>query len=324
MTDAFHYPADLFDLLIETIARLNRGKKGVVLFLRGAGVANEDLAEVTQIVHTNPNSINKFDIVRNVLTKVNARGDSGLRPRREIIKRVTEFENFEACWDEDRLKAKGLVASVREAVNAKDSFTRMKQERDSERDLVMERQRAERAFAAEKRVKIDDVSKRLFALFGMDDKPQERGKLLEAVLNDLFKAYSIHIREDFRRKAPDSHVVLEQIDGVIEVGGIVHLVEMKWLNGPVGMGEFAPHLSRLFMRPNNAHGIFVTTNGYTAAVLNECRNALSLRTIFLCSLQEFVLLLQHQGDLVAFFKKKSHAAIVDKNPYLEILGQIAN
>lgn len=318
MADEFHYPPHVFELLVDTIPRLSRGKSGVVLFLQGAGVAEEDLAEVAHTVRTDPAAINKFEIVRNVLAKVNARGDNGLRARREIIKRVTEFESFETCWPEDRLKAKGLVVSVREAVNAKDSFTRMKNERDTEREQVMSRQRADQAAVALRRAKIEDVSKRLFALFGMDDKPQERGKLLESVLNDLFKVYDIQVREDFRRKAPDSNVVLEQIDGVIELDGSIHLVEMKWLNVPVGMGEFSPHLSRLFMRPN-AHGIFIATNGYTAPVITECTNALNLKTMFLCSLQEFVSLLQRQDDLIAFLKKKSQAAIIDKNPYLEIL-----
>lgn len=268
MSDAFHYPPQVFDLLVETVARLNRGKKGVVLFLRGAGVAEEDLAEVDRLVSQNPASINKFEIVRNVLTKVNGRGDAGLRQRREIIKRVVEFENYETCWPEDMLKAKGLVASVREAVNAKDSFTRMKQERDTEREHVSVRTRIQQTAAFEKRAKINELNTRLCALFGMDDQPQVRGKMLEKVLNDLFKAYGIHVREDFRRKDPDSEVVLEQIDGVIELDGTIHLVEMKWLKNPVGVGEFLPHLSRLFLRAN-AHGIFISTSGYTEPVIRS-------------------------------------------------------
>jgi hypothetical protein len=71
-----------------------------------------------------------------------------LRPRREIIKRVVEFEHFETCWPEDQLKAKGLVASVREAVNTKDAFTRMKQERDAEREQTLLRQQTVHAAAA--------------------------------------------------------------------------------------------------------------------------------------------------------------------------------
>lgn len=319
MAEAFHYSPELFELLVETIARLTRAKNGVVLFLRGAGVADEDLADVAQAVRTNPDSINKFEIVRRVLTKVNARGDSGLRPRREIIKRVVEFENFETCWPEDRLKAKGLVASVREAINAKDSFTRMKQERDAEREAAQASQRAIQAAAAEKRAKIEQVSTRLATLFGMDDRPQERGKLLEGVLNDLFRVYGIHVREDFRRKDPDTSVVMEQIDGVIELDGTVHLVEMKWLQSPVGTGEFFPHLARLFLRAN-AHGIFISSAGFTEPVVKECATALAQKTMVLCSLHELVMLLQRRDDLISFLKKKSRAAIIEKNPFLQILS----
>lgn len=319
MAEAYHYPHDLLTLLVDTIPLLCRGKKQVVLFLRSAGVDEADLREMDEIVRKNPDSINKYEIVRNILAKVNARGDNGLRARREIVKRVVEFESFETCWPADQYKAKGLVQSVREAVDAKDSFTRMKQERDAERGERVAKQQAERAAAAEKRAKLEDINRRLSALFTMDDKPQERGKQLEGVLNDLFRAHGILVREDFRRKAPDTTVIVEQIDGVIEINGQIHLVEMKWLNSPVGMGEFTPHLSRLFLRAN-AHGIFIATNGYAESVVAECRTVLSQKTMFLCSLHEFVMLLQRQDDLAEFLKRKSQAAIVDKNPFLEILS----
>jgi hypothetical protein len=319
MADQFHYPPEVFNLLVDTIPLLCRTKSDVVIFFQGAGVAHDDLNEVARVVRINRNSISKYDIVRDVLTKVNARGDSGLRARREIIKRVSEFDSFDSCWDQDRLKAKGLVAEFRKIVNVKDAFTRMKQERDAEREQVVARNRAEQAAASDRRSRIESVSKRLSSLFGMDDNPQERGRQLEAVLNDLFKVYGIHVRENFRRRDPDSGIVLEQIDGVIELDGVVHLVEMKWLKDPVGVAEFAPHLVRLFGR-SSASGIFIATNGYTTPVIKECGSVLSQRTMILCSVHELVLLLQRQDDLVLFLKRKSHAAIVDKNPYLEILA----
>lgn len=319
MADSFHYPPEVLKLLVDTIPLLCRSKKDVFLFLQGAGVEESDLADVTKAYRSDPRSINKFEIVREVLARVNERGDSGLRVRREILKRVTEFESFQTCWPDDQYKAKGLVASVREAVQAKDAFTRMQQERDAERKEVRAQREAEQAAIAEKRRKIEEVNQRLAALFSMNDAPHERGKLLEEVMNELFRAYGIHVREDFRRKNPDTSVVVEQIDGVIELNGQLHLVEMKWLNAPVGMGEFMQHLGRLFMRAD-AHGIFIATNGYTESVVAECRNALSQKTLFLCSLQEFVILLQRQGDLVELLRKKSQAAIIDKNPFLEVLS----
>ncbi|WP_186075123.1 restriction endonuclease [Burkholderia gladioli] len=319
MAEAYQYPPELLELLVEALARLNKGKKGVVGFLRGAGVDVADLSEVEQIVRTNPDSISKFEIARNVLERVNARGDSGIRARREIIKRVEEFEDFSSCWPEDQMKARGLVAAIREARNKKDSFTRMQQERDAERARNQARQQAERDAAAEKRSQLDAISGRLSALFAMDDAPQRRGKLLEGVLNDLFRAFGIHVEEDFRRRNPDTGVVVEQIDGVIELDSHLYLVEMKWLREPAGIGEFMPHLGRVFLR-GDARGILISSNGFTEAVTKECAAALTQKTLILCSLREIIMLLHRQDDLAALLKTKVHAAVIGKNPYHQILS----
>lgn len=319
MAEQYHYPADLLELLIETIPRLVKAKKSVILFFEGAGVDKDDLAGVTATLRTSPDSINKFDIARTVLSRLNARGDSGLGPRRQLLQRVVEFEDFESCWENDRLKAKGLVASVRDAVNKKDAFIRMQKEREAERDQAQAARHEAQQKVARKRQEIEDVKNRLFGLFGMDGQPQERGRLLEGVLNDLFKAYDIHVRENFVRRTEDNGIVLEQIDGVIELAGTIHLVEMKWLQNPVGVAEFGSHLVRVMNRAN-VSGIFISNSRYTQSAVAECTEFLNLRTNFLCTLEEIVNLLQRQGDLVGFLKAKSHAAIVDKKPFLEILS----
>jgi hypothetical protein len=121
MDITFQYPPDLFNLLVDTLPRLCRSKRDVILFLRGAGLERPVYADLEQQVNSDPASITKFDIVRTVLTRLNARGEAALRERREVLKRVTEFEEFETCWDNDRLQAKGLVAEVRKLIDVKDS-----------------------------------------------------------------------------------------------------------------------------------------------------------------------------------------------------------
>lgn len=318
MADPFHYPPEVFELLVKTIPLLCKSKKAVILFMQGSGVAESDLSEVTEIVHNTPNLINKYEITRNVLIKVNARGDNGLRVRREIIKRVVEFQDFSLCWPNDQYPAKGLVASLRETINVKDSFTRMKQERESERLENVAKRKAELATVNDKRMKIENINSRLSGLFALNDKPQERGKLLESILNDLFRVYDIHVHEDFRHKSPDNSLVLEQIDGVIEFNGSIYLVEMKWLKDAVGVDNISQHLVRIFGRAN-AHGIFIAANGYTEPAIKQCRDALNQKTIILFSLHEIVMLLNRQDDLISLLKKKYQSAIVDKNPYHEIL-----
>jgi hypothetical protein len=318
MADAYHYPPELMALLIDTIPLLCRSKPDVLLFFRGAGTSEQLLQPIATQLRADPKALNKYQITRTLLEALNARGDPTLAARRELLKRIVEFEDFSSCWPDDQLKAKGLVSEIRRVVNVKDSFTRMKQERDAGRAEVQAAAQAERAAALARKAAIAQVRDQLFALFSTEDKPQARGKQLEQVLNGLFSAYGILVHEDFKRRDADSSTVLEQIDGVIVLDGTIHLVEMKWLKEPVGIADFSPHLVRLFGR-SNASGIFISTSEYTEPVLKECANALNLRTMFLCSLQEIVMLLQNEGDLLSFLRRKSRAAVIEKQPYLKIL-----
>jgi hypothetical protein len=105
--------------------------------------------------------------------------------RREVLKRVSEFEDFSSCWDNDRYKAQGLVAQIQKLVNIKDSFTRINLERERERKrhqavhtaMVQAKQKE-----AQERAAIKDALYKLFT----ESNPYVRGKQLEAVLNSLF------------------------------------------------------------------------------------------------------------------------------------------
>ncbi|WP_213757800.1 restriction endonuclease [Delftia sp. WY8] len=317
--DRFHYPPDVFNLLVDTIPLLCKGKDDVILFLRGAGVPNDDLAEMEAKVRADRKSVSKFAIVRNVLAKLNKRGDAGLGPRREVIKRVVEFEHFSMCWANDVHKAKANVGDLARIVNHRDSFTRMNQQREAAQAEIAAKARAEREAAAEKRRKIEDVRDRLNVLFGMDSEPHKRGKLLEGVLNDLFRAHGILVREDFTRQDPTGSVVVEQIDGVVEFEGHIYLVEMKWLKDPVGVPELGSHMMRLFAR-EGVRGIFISNSDFAASAIAECVTHSTAKTMALCTLREIVMLLMNERDLVKLLRDKVHAAILEKRPFVEILG----
>jgi hypothetical protein len=318
MSDAYHYPPELLSLLVDTIPLLCKSKVDVIIFFRGAGSPEKLLAPLEQQLKSNASSINKYQIARTVIGLLNDMGESALKQRREIIKRVVEFEDFSCCWPNDQLKAKGAVSEVRRIVNVKDSFTRMKQERDAVRHEIQTAAIGARDEAIAKKKQIAVLRDELNSLFSIHDNPQSRGKQLELVLNKLFRIYGVLIHEDFKRRDPESSTVLEQIDGVISLDGTIHLVEMKWLKEPVGVAEFSPHLVRLFGRAN-VSGIFISNSGFTSSVLKECANVLNQRIIFLCSLEEIVMLLSKEGNLLDLLRKKSQAAIVEKNPFVKII-----
>lgn len=319
MDDSYHYPPEVLNLLVDTIPLLCRSKNDVLLFFRGAGVAEDLFSDISKQLTFDRASINKYEIARTVLQRVNEKGDSALRARREIIKRVAEFEDFSTCWPNDQLKAKGLVGELRRVVNVKDSFTRMAQEREQEKQ---QRSRAHEQEISAKRKKseaITQVKNDLYGLFSLESEPQKRGKHLEKVLNSLFEAYGILLREDFRRVDPEGAGVIEQIDGVIEFAGHIYLVEMKWVKEPIGVDKLSQHLVRIYGRPD-ARGLFIASDGYSDTAIALCREALSQKTIALVSLHEIVRLLERENDLAEMLNTKVRAATVEKNPYLEILG----
>lgn len=311
-----HYPPELLKLLVDTIPLLCPSKRDVLVFFKGAGVASTITADLAQKVATDKDSVNKYEIVREVLIRLNDKGESTLRERREVLKRVVEFEDYSTCWPNDQLKAKGLVGEIRRVVDVKDSFGRMRQEQEAERKQRIDPEQQRRAAQKERKAKLELIKKDLFSLFGMTD-PQKRGKQLEGVLNRLFATGGILIREAFTRVAPTGEGVIEQIDGVIEMDGEIYLVEMKWWDKPLGTGEVSQHLVRVFSR-NCARGLLISYSGYTEPAIVMCRDSLSRMVVALTGLQEVVQLLEREDDLVEFLKKKVRAAVIDKNPHHRI------
>jgi len=303
----FHYPPELFQLLVDAVPRLCRSKKDLVLFFRGAGIGDGTLGDLWQVVRSNPDSTNKFEITRTILKRLNERGESALRERRELLRRVVEFEDFSTCWPNDQAAAKGYVADIRRIVDVKDSFTRMRQEKDRERQAHMQQREARAAELRQQKEAQERVRQKLYGLFKEDLDPHQRGRDFEAVLNELFQLDDILIRESFRRSGLKGKTV-EQIDGAVEITSHLYLVEAKWHKGPIDVQDVQVLLSRLFLRPE-ARGIFISANGYTEPAQEIQRQAASQKVLLLCHLAEIVQVLEREERIGRFFKNKADQAI---------------
>ena len=315
-TITFHYPPELFNLLVDAIPRLNRSKQDVMLFFRGAGVSDNLVRDLRRRLVDDPAQINKFEIARTVLERLNAGGDATLRERREVLRRIVEFTNYDTCWPNDRLKAKGLVASIREIVNQKDAFTRMNNAREEERKARLATTERARRAEQERAENIAAAKKKLYALFGAELTPQSRGKQLESALNNLFKAFGVAVREAFSLVGDDGEGIVEQVDGVVELKGVQYFVELKWTKAPVGKAEVSQHLVRLMGRAQ-AHGLFISASGFSDPAVGMCREFLQRKVIVLCDLQEVVTVLDRCQDMRDFLDRKIREATISKNPYFK-------
>jgi len=314
MDIVFQYPPELLALLIDAIPKLCKSKVNLLDFFKGAGVEDKILRPFRDLLRQDKNAFNKYHVTRDVLSKLNERGEGGLRERREVLKRVSEFQEFSVCWQQDQASARGLVAQIRELVNVKDSFTRINIERERERKERLAVQESKAVAAKLRDSKIDEVKSQLFALFG-EPNAHKRGKELEAVLNALFEAYGILVKDAFTVKGYCGEGVIEQIDGLIEIDGFLYLVELKWWNSPLGTAEVSPHLVRVYNRGGNARGIFISYSDFTAPAITTCREALGGGVVIvLAQLQEIVEILTQRRDLRNWLKSKITAAISERNP----------
>jgi restriction endonuclease Mrr len=186
-----------------------------------------------------------------------------------------------------------------------------------EREKERKERQAEYNTQVEARRKVADerltIKQSLYKLFS-ETNPQKRGKALEPVLNGLFKTFGILVKEAFEYRGSEGEGVLEQIDGVIEFGGHLYLVEMKWWGSPIGVAEISPHLVRLFNRPD-ARGMFISASGFTDPAVRQAKNALAHKLCILCDLKEIVMVLEHDADLAELLQRKTRAAQIYKEPF---------
>jgi len=255
-------------------------------------------------------------IARDVLRWLNEGGDKTLAPRREVIKRVSEFEDFSTCYESDRYKAQGLVAQIQKVVNVKDSFTRINLERERERKHRQELHVASikaKQKEAEERAVIKDSLYKLFA----ETDPYKRGKRLEGILNSLFSLAGFLIREAFTVRGDEGQGIIEQIDGAVEIDGMLYLVEMKWWDKPIGRQEIAPHFVSVYGR-GNVGGIYISYSGYSPAAIEDAKTGLAQKVFVLSEVQEIVQAIERETNLTGFFKEKINRAKSERNPFYKV------
>lgn len=305
-----HFSPDFLNLLIDTIPRLCKSKKDVLIFFSSAGVNQKLLADISDRVQKDASSINKFEIARTLLVRLNDAGDAALRERREIVKRVVEFKDFSRCWPNDQIVAQGYVAKVRDEVTVRDYFTRLQQndeaklEEENKKRQLAEEARLEQL--KQKRQKRQDIRTDLIALYQESD-PKKRGKQLEGILNRLFESEGILVRESFTIKGEHGQGVIQQVDGAIEVNSHLYLVEMKWWKEALGPGDVSQHMMRLFERSSDVRGIFISASGYTDAAIINIQKALNQKNVTLFTVKEFVLLLEGENSFESLLKSKVEA-----------------
>lgn len=166
--------------------------------------------------------------------------------------------------------------------------------------------------------RLNSVLRELLALARIKN-PQKRGRRLEAVLDRLFRFTGILLRPAYTVSQLGTGVILEQIDGAIEIDGRVVLVEAKCHKKRLGKAALSPHLLRIYQRPE-VFGLVISASPFTRSAIAAAKAALHHKTVVLCELREIVYLLKHRRDIAAFLRAKFRAASLEMNPLVDVLN----
>jgi hypothetical protein len=314
LTESYQFRPDVFTAVVDAIALIRNSKRDIVTFFRGAGLEHPQMREYERQIQIDRGALRKTEMAYTLLKIVNEIStDDGLKIRREILKAVVDFNNFEAVFPDKTLAAKGAVVKVRELVNEKDAFTRMQLERESERSKWLAQKGAEQELERRKKLRHDDIKRRLYALFTMEDE-YERGRLFEVLLNDWCAHEGILVKESFRITGDKDRRTIEQIDGLIEIGGHLYVVEIKWWKSNLGPKDIAQHVMRVFTR-GDARGLFIANPGYTDAAIQDVRRALTQKVIVLGTTEELYNIMARDHSLSQWIGDKANAAIGERNPF---------
>lgn len=291
----YHFPPEVLQLAVDALTRVNRGKKDLIIWLRSAGVADGMLRPWMTKLQVDKESVRKAEVARDILCRLNEGGDRYLAQRREILKRLTETEDFSACWEDDRLEAQGLVARLREIVGIKDTFTRFKQETQHEaarRRLEQDRRLEEER---DRRQRLKGVHDGLAALVTFQGTPQERGRRFEQNLTTLFASSQIQVMEPFRTNN-------EQIDGAVHLDGHTCLVEARWWAEPLQHKDVADFFVKLSTRSSGTRGVFISASSFTRGCEDQCVRT-NMAVVFV-TLEDILLCLEAEQPIAEMLGRK--------------------
>lgn len=312
MDTYFHFPPDLFNLLVDTIPRLNKTKKDLLLFFQNVGVQKAQLQPYYILLSSNRSQFKKYDVTREILAFLNQESEKMLGVRRRLLQRVIEFDSFETCYPNDKDRAKANVADIQKLIKMKDTVTKYENYLIKEQSEKMKKQQEIVHKIRRSKERFEDLQQRFSQLFSIQN-PQERGKKLEKVLNDIFSYFKIGVKEDFIIYDDETGKNYEQIDGVVEINHYLTLVEMKWEKVPIGADKIARFMSRLLVR-KNVDGIVISYSSFAETAVPTAKEALAISVIALVDLKDIFDVLNQKKDLAEFFSELIKNVKLYKNP----------
>jgi len=301
--------ADARRLAVETIATLVNIKRiAADQLLRPAGVPRSLIQHfVKGRDPSTGDAITKRQGGAHILDEL-AKSGADYEFIRKIIDIAANWTSFHLASNE--YDARGIVQKARElsgTLAEADARERQQQEQAAQ-------ERAERV-ERDRQATVRQGSKLLLAQFEAataGEERQERGYLLEDLLNRVFDLHGMPATRPFRRNDGG-----EQLDGAFELDGWHYLVECRWRETLSNIQQLDSLYGKVGRSGKQTMGLFLSVNGWSQHVVPLVKQNPD-KSILLMEGFDLRTVLAQPFSLRELLRAKSRALNLEAEPYLSI------
>jgi hypothetical protein len=215
----------------------------------------------------------------------------------DVAMHFTDFAHLKQ-WEDSQTKIRKAKDAVEALRRHASGYFQLKEEREKaeERKTIFAgMQKEKESFSNMISVLKDD-----FMRLVVETNSQKRGFSLEKFLNSLFTLFDLEPKESFRVEG-------EQIDGAFTFDGNDFLLEAKWQEKPVDLGDLYKFGGKIEGRFKLTLGLAVSINGFTKDY-NQSKSPL-MKTMLLMDGEDLMAVLENRIDLKdLLFRKRRHAS----------------
>lgn len=307
------YAVEARRLAIQIVATLVNLKKGAAKrLLTPAGVDDEAVRRFLAARDPLTNGkASKREAVTALLNDLKQAGRDGDFVRR-LIALAADWDDFHLAANE--FEARAVVQKAREMNGSLvEAETREREAAASRADA------AERRLRSERGARVHAGSPLLLSMLdhlagGGADTPQQRGLLLEDLLNRVFDLHGVAVTRSFTRNGGG-----EQIDAAFEFDGWHYLVECRWRDRLADTRELDGLVGQVARSGRQTMGLFLSINGWSENVPGLLKQNPD-KSVVLMHGYDLRLILDRPLDLRAALKAKLSALNLEAEPYAPLTG----
>lgn len=242
----------------------------------------------------------KAESVGILIDRMVARTDLYEKDLFKIFDVTMHFNDFTHLkqWEDSEKKIKRAKDAVEALRKHSEGHFKLKEEKEkieARRNVFSNMQKEKESFANLIGVLKDDFSR-----LTLEPNAQKRGFAFEKFLNSLFALLDLEPKESFK-------IVGEQIDGAFTFDGNDFLLEAKWQEKPIELGELYKFGGKIEGRLKLTLGLAISINGFTP-YYNESKSSL-MKTMLLMDGADLMAVLENRIDLKdMLFRKRRHAS----------------